>query len=156
VAQLEAAAGEDGRCEDCNEVHDEDRFGLNELQGTIAQFMQELGLGDLAEDLMRTVASQREHQERMGEITDRLVEATRAADSGLEEIEGSERVEWALFRLGCGCVVPTLRVEETWTRTRDEFSDEVSSEQVRQIVEALASLGQDLLGVMRALQAEGR
>lgn len=140
-------------CEDCGEVHDEENFDLNELQGGILQFMEAIGLNDLVKDLKQTIADQREHQERMGRTTEQLVNAIEQADSRLE---GGDRVEWALMRLECGCLVPTLRVGDEWTQTSERFAEIATSEQVRQIVEAMALLGKDLLNVMKELQEEGR
>src|SRR5688500_3628822 len=90
------AEAEQAKCEDCGEVHDEENFDFNELQGGILQFMEAIGLNDLVEDLKRTIADQREHQERMAQTTEQLVRAIEQADSRLE---GGERVEWALMRL---------------------------------------------------------
>jgi hypothetical protein len=155
LEDLASNAGQrEAGCEACGEIHDEEKFGLNELQDSIFKFLEGVGLGDAAEDLKRAAADQREHRDRMGRVTEQLVSSVEQANSRLEADD--EQVDWALFRLTCGCLVPTVRVGDEWTFTSERFAEIARSEQVRQIVEALALLGEDLLGVMRQLQAEGR
>jgi hypothetical protein len=91
--------------------------------------------------------------ELMDPVAEGLAAAVQTCNASLE---GDQLIEWALARTHCGCTIPLLRVGDEWAQTREQFVDRVTSEQVRQIVESLATLGKDLLGVMQELKAEGR
>ncbi len=126
---------------------------LNALADEALKLLGKAGFGGLVEDLRRAQAEQRAHMELMDPVAEGLAAAVQTCNASLE---GDQLIEWALARTHCGCTIPLLRVGDEWAQTREQFVDRVTSEQVRQIVESLATLGKDLLGVMQELKAEGR
>lgn len=150
IRQVQAESAEES-CKDCGEAHSSLGEGLGDLLDYLTQFFGEETPSE--EEAARRAA----HEERMKEFSATMRDSMVSADESVPDEFAEDRLMWGLWKTKCGCVHLGLpNGKGGWATHPDELEECATSEELKDVMHAVAQTGLLLAEVALGLEADGR